>query len=425
MSVEVEQVSSFQKRLSFVVPSADVSRKLDEAFRTLSHRVRIPGFRPGKVPRKLLEQRWGRQLRAEVAAEIVNAEFRQEAPKHDFIGQPEVQKADLAEDADFAFAVTIQVKPALEVQGYTGFPVDYPVAAVADADVDAAIGARLRSQTRLVEVERPVQAGDLVLCEIWDGDRQLESGTMVNTAGDRYYPGIEALLVGATKGDTREGSVTIADTSETAALKGAVLAAKVVVMTVQETQVPELTDALATELGFEGGAEAMRAAIRMERESMANDAARNQARINLLRVLVERFPTEVPPALVDKNLRLLLEELGVQAAARGRDPRTIRYTEAQIADLRNRAAFAAKAGLVLEGVARAESIEVTEADLEAKYQQIADQRGQRVEAIRGYIQKEGTTEDLRKHILEERTLDWLLEHSELNYVQPGEPAAVP
>jgi hypothetical protein len=112
----------------------------------------------------------------------------------------------------------------------------------------------------------------------------------------------------------------------------------------------------------------------------------------------------------------------VQAAYRGRDPRSIRYSEAQIADLRVRAEFAAKAGLILDAVANKEGIAITNEDLERKYQEIADQRGQRVEAIRGYIAKDGGVPELKKHLLEERTLDWVLERSDLDYVSENDVA---
>ena len=424
MSVEVEQLSSFQKRLQFTVPGVEVARKLEDAFRTLSHRVRIPGFRPGKVPRKMLEQRWGKQLRSEVAADLINMEFQRAASDIEFIGQPEVDKADLVENADFCFAVTVQVKPTITVEGYTGLKVDFPVVVVAETEVQSGIDRRLAGHTRLVEVEenRPVQAGDLVLAEISDGDTVIESGTMLNTAGEKYYPGVEALVIGVKKGKTGKGSVTIGVESQIAAMRGKTLDARVKVLGIQAQEVPSLSDELATELGFEGGADAMRVAIRMELETGANDAARNQARINLLQALVAKYSVEVPPALTEKNLKMLIEELGIQATYRGRDARSIRYTDAQLADLRLRATFAARAGLILEGVARAEGIAITEADLDAKYQEIADMRGQRVEAIRGYIQKDGAVGELKRHLLEERTLDWLLERSDLNMIGAGDAA---
>lgn len=428
MSFAIEQVTPVQKRLRFTVPGAEVSQKLDAAFRNLANRVKIPGFRPGKVPRKVLEDRYGKQLRSEVAGELMNMKFQGAASSIDFLGQPSVEESGELGTGDFNFSITVQVKPEVELNTYLGLKIRYPLSPVTDAAVDADIARRLASQARLVDApaSRAVQAGDFVLTEIKDGDTVLEAGTMVNTANERYWPGIETLVVGLKKGKSKTGEVTIAESSATGANRGRTFKATVTVLGVQVQEVPALSDESAAAAGYEGGAEAMGAAIRMDLETTANDAARNQARIHLLQTLVGSHDVTVPPALTEKNLKLLLEELGVQAAYKGRDPRSIRYSDAQIADLRVRAEFAAKAGLILESVARKEGIAITEEDMDRKYQEIADMRGQRVEAIRGYIQKDGAVADLRKHLLEERALDWVLERSDLDYVTEGaEPAAEP
>lgn len=429
MSFAIEQVSPVQKRIRFTVPGAEVSQKLDAAFRNLAVRVRLPGFRPGKAPRKLLEDRYGKQIRSEVAGDLMNMQFQAVAPSLEFLGQPSVEESGELGGGDFVFAITVQVRPEIELNKYLGLAIKYPLATVGDDRVELEVKRRLQAQARLVEAPagRAVQAGDFVLTEIKDGDTVLEAGTMVNTGAERYWPGVEALLFGMSVGESKTAELTVGESSATASNRGRTFTATVKVLGVQVQAVPELTDEAASAAGFEGGAEAMRAAIRMELETSANEAARNQARIHVLQELVRTHDVTVPEALTEKNLKLLIEELGVQAAYRGRDPRSIRYSEAQIADLRVRAEFAAKAGLVLDAVAKKEGIVVTNDDLERKYQEIADQRGQRVEAIRGYLQKEGAVGDLKKHLLEERTLDWVLERAELEYVSDNDaaPAAAP
>lgn len=419
MSFEIETVSPVQRRIQFTIPGAEVSKKLDAAFQKIQTRVRIPGFRPGHVPRKILEQRFGQQLRSEVAADIINFEFQRAAPAIDYIGQPEVQQHELPAGGDFRFAITVQVKPAVEVKSWQGMKVAFPEVVVTEAEVDLSVERQLAGHAKLTEVDdgSAIVAGNLVQVEIKDGDVVLEAGTMVNTGKDKYWPGIEGHLVGKKQGDTFTVSLTAPDDSAHTSHRGRPFDATVSVLGVQAMRVPALTDALATSLGYEGGAEAMRAALRFDLENKANEAARNQARVNLLRKLVDENPVDVPAALTEKNLRLLVEELTVQAQYRGRDPRSIRYSDAQMADLRSRAEFAAKAGVLLEAIARAEGIRITDEDLERKYQEIADQRGQRVEAIRGYIQKDGAVNELRRHLLEERTLDYVLERAELETVR--------
>lgn len=428
MSVQVEQLSATQKRISITVPQAEVKKKVDDAFKRYAGKINLPGFRRGHIPRNIIESRFGKQIRSEVASDIMNFKFREAVVDVEYLGQPEVESAaDIADTADFTFAIKVQVKPSIVVSDYTGVKVDFPLAAVADDQVEAQVQARLAGAARLVAVEedRAVELGDLVLTEIAVGDRVYESGTMVNTRGDRFYPGVDALVLGLKKGQQATGSVSFGANVPAQDLRGQTQEARVTVHGIQVSRVPELSDAVASELGYEGGVEAMRAAIRMQEESAANEAARNQARVNLLQVLLGRHTIDVPPAMVDSHLQLLLEELRIQAAYRGRDPRSLRYSEAQMADLRERAAFAARSSMLLDAVAKAEGIVITDDDLDAKYQEIADMRGQRKEAIKGYFAKDNAVEELRKRLSEERTLDWLLERAELvtSEVKADEPAA--
>jgi trigger factor len=179
---------------------------------------------------------------------------------------------------------------------------------------------------------------------------------------------------------------------------------------------------MAAQLGFEGGADGMRAAVQLQIQEAGDAQARNQARANLLNVLIDGNEFSAPAGLIDQQLKALLEEIRIQRAYRGENPRDIQFSDSELADYRTRATFAAKASLILDHVAKAESIGVEDGDLEAKYQEIADARGQRVEAIKGYFVKENAVEDLRERLLEEKTLDWLLERATLVDPKPADEA---
>ncbi len=245
---------------------------------------------------------------------------------------------------------------------------------------------------------------------------------MIRTEGDPYYPGIESLLVGIEPEGTVEGEVTIGEDSRVESIAGRTLALKGKLLSLQSYGVPELTDELSEELGYEGGAQGMRDAIRQQMLDVREEAARNQARANLLEVLINANVFDVPDGMIDQSLNMLMDELRLQQAYQSnRDPKTISFSNAQVADLRMRAAFAAKASLILEWVSSNETIEVSDADIDARYQELADTRGQTVEAVRGWFQKESAVEELKERILEEKTLDWLLQQS--NLVDPPEPEA--
>ena len=425
MDFQVENVSAVERKLNFNIPGDQVNTELERAFRNMQGRAKLKGFRPGKVPRAVLEQRFGKSIRAEVAMELITRAFRQASADMDYFGQPKVNRqGELSANETFSFSITLEVKPELELTTYKGVSVTYSKPVVTDEQVEAQLTRRLQSQSSLSEVSgRGVTAGDYVLAEldIRDGDAVVHShpGSMVYVDGDVYYAGIETLLTGANTGDTVEGTVTFGDNAQIPELAGRTLSVKATVQSIQAMQTPELTDEVATQLGYEGGAEAMRLAIRGKLEASAEEAGRNQARATLLQKLIDLNHIEAPKGMVEQQLAEVMEELRVQRTYGGEDPRRIQFNEAQLGDLRTRAKFAAQAGLLIERVAQLESIEVTDAEIDEKLQALADSRGQQIEAIRGYFQKENAIEDLRGRLLQEKVIDWLLEASVLETVDPA------
>ncbi|HHO50732.1 MAG TPA: trigger factor, partial [Deltaproteobacteria bacterium] len=429
MKVDVTSVGSFQRKLTVVVPATQVRQQLDRAYKTLARQVNMPGFRQGKAPRRVLEARYGERVEADVAQDLIQTSWIDIMNKEALqpVSQPSVaESGEVGDSEGFKFTITVDVRPEIELQTWTGLDVPYPKVEISEEAVDAAVKARLEGHARLEEVtDRPCAQGDMALVELhlFDGEEEVatEQGTMIRTEGDPYYPGLEGLLIGTETGGTLEGEVTIGEDSRVEAVAGRTLRVNATLLSLQSYGVPELTDELAEELGYEGGAEGMRVALRQQMLDTREESARNQARANLLEVLINANRFDVPDGMIDQSLNMLMDELRLQQAYQsGRDPKSISFTNAQVADLRMRAAFAAKASLILEWVSRKEKIEVEESDLESRYQELADTRGQTVEAVRGWFQKESAVEELKERILEEKTLDWLLEQA--NLIDPPTPA---
>jgi trigger factor len=431
MKVAVESIGSFQRKIQITYPADAVKNELDTAFRQLGRRVRLRGFRPGKAPRKVLEARFGADVRSDVANKFIQDGYRKAIDTESLepVGQPTLDDApELHSGKDFAFTVLVDVKPEVELTQIEGVEVHYPAVDVADEEIELQVKMKLEGQARLVEVsDRGIESGDMALVELTvkDGDDVVasEPGTMIRTEADPYYPGVEALLVGAKTGDSVEGEVTFSEDARTEAIQGKTLQVEAKVLSIQANEIPELTDALAEELGYEGGADGMRAAIRSELSTAREGAARNQARANLLEALIAANPFEVPAGMVDQSLKMLMDELRLQQAYMGRDPRQLAFSDAQVADLRIRAEFASKAGLILEAVSEDQKIEITDTDLENKYVELAEERGQTVEAVKGYFVKDdGAVDELKDRMLEEKTLDWLLERAKLVDAPPAPKA---
>lgn len=421
MKVEVSNVSSYQRKLSFVVPASDVQKELDDAYRNWATRAKLPGFRPGKIPRKVLETRFGPAVKEDVANKLIQTSWTRALTEQKLepVGQPSVDDAGQIGASDFTFSIVVDVKPSVALTTYTGVDVVYPKVDVTDDEVDAMMKSRLEASARLVEVDRPVQKGDMVMVELVarDGDTEVarEIGTMIRTEGDPYYPGIDELLVGAKAGKTvKKKGLAFPESARTEEIAGKTLDVEVKVVNVQANEVPAASDEIAAELGFEGGVIGMREALRGQLAEGRDELARNQARANMLEKLIEANPFEVPSGMVDGALNMLVEELKNQQAFRtGMDKRQIQFGAAQMADLRQRAVFATKASLILEFVNTKEGITVTDDDLETRYQKLAEDGGQTVEAVKGWFARQDMAQELKDRILEEKTLEWLLERSNL------------
>ncbi len=431
MKVDVTK-EGYQRKLNITVPANEVSNELDQAFRKLSHQVRLRGFRPGKAPRRVLEARFGSQVRADVAQTLIQSSYTAALEEEGLepVGRPDLADAgEITVKEDFQFTITVDVKPEIALETYTNVDVVYPKWEIAEEEVDAAVARRLESEARLVEVtDRAVQIGDMALIELiaTDGDDEIvhEPGTMIRTEADPYYTGIETLLIDAAIGDEKKAKVAFSEEARIEEVAGRELDVTAKIIGIQATEVPDLTEDLASELGYEGGISGMRDALKAKLGEGREEMARNQARANMLEKLIEINQFDVPEGMVDVSLNMLTEELKLQRAyATGQDPRNMQIPDSQMADLRNRAAFASKAGLILDFVSKTEGVAVTDADIDAKYQLLADQRGQTVEAVKGYFEKDGAVEELRDRILEEKTLEWLLERS--NLVDPPPVAEAP
>jgi len=421
MSFEVEQVDAITRRIRFQIPADRVNTEFALAYRQLAGRVRLPGFRKGKVPRNVLEMRFGKQVVADVAGKLIQEGWEQCSPDLEVLGQPGVEQDGVVFGSDFAFALVVEVKPSVELGEYKGIEVPFLDLDVPEAAIDQAVQQRLEGASRIVEITddaHELAEGDIAITELvlTDGDEEIvrETGTSVRLGEERYYPGVDALMVGMKRGDSKQGEVTIGDDTQLEALKGRTVAADIKVVTIQSSKAPEPSDEVAAELGFEGGIEGMRAALALQIKEPMEEQARSMARSALLGKLVEAHDLHAPRALVGKQLEMLVMERKVMHQYQGGKPGTLDVGPEAMEQLRDRATFAVKAGLLLEAVGAAEDLTVSDQDLEDTYQRIADERGQAVEAIKGYLlQEEGAVDTLRSRLLEEKVLDWLFEQAEL------------
>jgi trigger factor len=417
----VETLEGNKVKLSVEVEEDEFDRDIDAAFRKIAHEVRLPGFRPGKAPRRVLEARIGLGPARQQALQDAIPRYLADAVREhdvDIIATPAVDITAGEEEGPVAFDATVEVRPQVIVPGYAGLRVELPVITVSDDDVDEAITAELRRQGELEDVERPAATGDFVTLDI-EASRDGDPVPGLNTEDWLYEIGrgwvaedFDRQLVGTSADSAKSFTSTPSGTDEAADFV-------VAVKKVQTLVPPELTDEWVSEnVAEHETVDAWRASVRERMVEARLDHARRtllDATTGALAQLVEEDP---PEALVNDELRGRAENLvsGLQAqgvsmeqylAMTGQDPATL--TEG----LKDAASRAVKVDLALRAVADAEAVEATDDDLEAEYQRIAVRVNQKPNQVRRAYERNDAVSGLKSEVRKGKALDWLLHNVEI------------
>ncbi len=408
-------------KLSVTVEPDEFDRDIDQAFRKIAREVRLPGFRAGKAPRRVLEARIGRSAAREQALRDAVPVYLSTAVREhdvDLIATPEISIVSGTEDGPVAFDATCEVRPQIDVPGYAGLRVELANITASDEDVDAAVATEVRKHGTLADVERPVQSGDQVTLTLV-GTRDGEAVPGLNTEGWLYEvgqgwvaPGFDGELLGSSSGDELTFTAAPNGTSEDAEFT-------VNVEKVQEMVLPSVDDEWVSEnLGEWDTVEAWRTALADRLSTQRLNQARSQFVERTTEALVGLVADEAPEAMVSGDLSARVQntvqrfqEQGVSLdqwlQATGQDP------AAFVDALKEQSTRAAKLDLALRAVAAAEQLDIDEDDLNAEYARIALQVGQKASVVRKAYESEDAVAELGAQIRKTKALDWLLEHVEV------------
>ena len=423
IKTSVEPLEGNKVKLSVEVEAPEFEKAVDAALRKIAREVRIPGFRPGKAPRKLLEARMGKEgVRQEAMREAL-PEYYAEALRQtevDAIAPPEIDVTSGQDDGPLAFDAVVEIRPQITLVGYQGLQVTVPSPAITDEELQKQID-RLRTPFgELKEVERPIQDGDHVTLDlkgVQDGDPVpgLSAEDYLYEVGtDSLVPGADDRLRGANKSDTVEFESPFGEVDG----EEKTVTINLVIKDVKEMILPEVTDEWASEASeFETVAELeadLRTRMGTVKKVQANMAVRDEA----VKALADLVEDDVPDALVNSEMERRLHDLAHRLEAQGA---TIQqYLEATgqgqqqlVDDLRATAVGSVKADLALRALAEAEALEVTDEDIEAELAQLADRMQQPVDALRHQLEHADQMPAVRSDIRKAKALGWLMEHVEI------------
>jgi trigger factor len=419
MKVQVEELSPVEKKLSIEVENARVAEELTRAYSALGKQVKLPGFRQGKVPRRILEQRFREQVEDEVIQRVVQNAWLEAVRQHNVeaVAPPQVtNNSGLKADGPFSFEARVEVKPKVEAKDYQGLPLTRPDTQVTDKDVEDRLEQVRQSMARLEPVEgRDVaQLGDFATVDYVatvDGKEfpgsKAEGVTVEITAGELVESNVAA-LEGAKVGEAKEIDYTFPADYRVEDVKGKTARFKFDVKALKKKVVPELNDDFAKETGEAQTLEELRGKVRTDLETGKRTSAQGAERAAILKALIERNAFDVPKSMVERTIDNMLENRLRAMARMGMDPRQLNLDFNRLReDLREEATQEVKGALLIEAIAQKENIQATDEDVEKKIEELAKEANQAVAVVRKYFKGPQERQGLSLRLREEKTIEFL------------------
>lgn len=416
MKVTASEIESSQVVLEMEIEPERVDKAMERAYRRIVSRVNVPGFRRGKAPRALVERLVGREALMNEALEILIPEAYEEAVRETGIEPVDQPKLDVVGAEPLSVKATVPVRPKVELGDYHAIRQTQETPEITDEQVASALESLRQARAEWVPVEQETKPGDLVTIDIRgraDDETFLDSQNLhvvLDPERQIIAPGVVEQLLGMKAGDRKAFDVTLPEDFAKPELAGKEAAVEVGVSEVKEKHVPELDDELAKSLGDYQSVEELRTAVREQLQKQAEADARRALEESVIAAVVDQAKVTPPAVWVEEQAKALVENTRDRIGHEGLSfEQFLRFSnrteEAFEEEMESTARRQLKRSLVLDAVAKAEGIEVTEEEVNAAVEEaLASYQGRVTRAERDRIKS-----NLRSRLRERKTIDRLVE----------------
>lgn len=437
MKTDLVDVNETRKDLRVEIPSDIVDAHIARVAQHYSRKARIPGFRPGKAPTRVIKQRFKTEILHEVLNDLVPRVLDDALRERgvEAVDTPDVRDVSVEEGQPLTFTASFETVPPFEPGDFSTILLKRPSSRVDDTAVDMALQ-RLRDRAAKVETieGRGIVDGDTATLDLEryayedggklaDGEaerlapvpgmpgvtKDAHTGVDVELGGKANPPGFDAELLGLEVGANKSFSVRYPTDYPIGELASTTVSYNVAVSGLKRRKLPELDDEFAKDMGDFESLDALRARVQADLEHEARHSSERDVRGQLMKELAARVPFEVPPALVDREVERRVEEFVQRLVAQGIDPRQAGIDWRAFQDSqRGVSREAVAAAMVLDEVARRETLAVTEAEVQAELDRYAAQTGRTAAAVRAAFEKEGGVSRVSAGLRREKTIDWVM-----------------
>ncbi len=425
MNINVEELSSIKKKVNVEIPGDQVTKEVDSFYQEVARKAKIKGFRPGKVPRNILERHFKDYVKAEVIQKLIQDTYPTALSESNLhpVSNPMIDPGNLESGKPFQYSATIEVKPEIKLEGYLGLNIEGKKEEVKDEEVEERLKGlqNLHANLKTIQEARPIQNGDFVIVDYearMDG-KPLEEGKAtdftVEVGSGRFIPAFEEKLIGLRLEEEREIEVFFPEDYGYKKWAGKTISFHVKIKEIKEKILPTLDDEFAKDLGDYSSLEELKVKLKQEIEREKQLAFDRQLKDQMVDQLLQKNTFEVPESLVEEQAKALVSDTKLRLAAQGIKIDALGISEEKLQeDYRETAMKQVRTFLVLEKIAGQEGISVTDEEVENRLREVSERTRQKLDVVKRYYEKNELIPEVKAGIINENTLNFLLEKANIS-----------
>ena len=426
MSLQVEKLEKNMAKLTIEVSADEFSKALEDAYQKNKSKISVPGFRKGKVPKKMIEQMYGKGVFYEDAANALIPEAYEKALEEceeTIVSSPKINVTQIEEGKSFIFTAEVALKPEVTLGQYKGVEVDKVEVSVTDEEVEADLKQQQENNSRTVVVERPVQDGDIAVIDyegFIDGVA-FEGGKGTNynlTIGSHSFIGdFEEQLIGKNIGEECEVNVTFPTEYHAKELAGKPAMFKVTVKEIKVKELPELNDEFAGEVSEFDTLDEYKADLKAKLAESKEKAANTENENRVVAKVVENATMEIPEPMIESQVQNMINDYARRMQSQGLSlDQYMKFTGMTLKDLQDQtkpqAETRIRTRLTLEAVVKAENIQVADEEVEKELQEMADAYKMELEKVKSFM-GENELAQIKEDLAVQKAVDLLVKEAKL------------
>lgn len=421
MQVSIETISPLERKMTIAVPAEQVESRVAVKLQEAARSFHMKGFRKGKVPLKVIKERFGRGVRQEVLGEVMSQTYYEALGQQQVkpAGQPRIEPQLTEEGKDLEFVATFEVFPEIKLNDFSAIEIERKKADITDKDIDNMVETLRKQRQTWKETDRAAQIDDQLTIDFvgkMDGEAfegGSAKGTRLVLGSKRMIEGFETGLIGCKKGDEKVLNLTFPENYQNKEVAGKPVEFAVTVTTVSEAVLPELDDSFFVSFDVaDGGETAFRAEVKNNMTRELKSAIRNNVRNQVIEGLIKLHQVDLPKALVESEINVLREQAMQQYGGQGRQKLDMSMLPAEL--FQGQAERRVSLGLIMNEVIQQKKLVVDPKNVRTLVEELAESYEQPQEVVKWYYSNKDQLAQVEAMAMEEAVIDHILDLAKVN-----------